>query len=149
MNSQNRTLPTGPSAKDAQDQALPTVPASESNLTPDENKVLKQSMNQDELRALQEGAPNTNKAVQQSMEPRYPVWPISRPGPLATPPPPGQRPINAIRSEQVVEVGYNQATGEPSTQDPSRSLPDASKGAVGFDQQELVQEAHKKGKERL
>src|SRR5919109_565050 len=96
------------------DQAL------QQELQPNEYKVLQQSVNQDEERALQEGEPETTKAVQQSMQPRYPGWPTSKPGPLATQPPPGQRPINALRSEQVAEIGYNQVIGEPSTQHPLR-----------------------------
>ena len=83
----------------------------EQALTPDEYKVLQQGTTQDNERALQEGAPST--AVQGGMQPRYPTWPTSEPGPMTTQPPPGQRPINAQRSEQVAEVGYNQETGEP------------------------------------
>jgi len=84
----------------------------EQALTPDEYKVLQQGTTQDNERALQEGVPNT--AVQRGMQPHYPTWPTSKPGPMITAPPPGQRPINAQRSEQVAEVGYNQETGEPS-----------------------------------
>ena len=87
-------------------------------LTPDEYKVLQQGVTQDNERALQEGTPNTNKAVQESMQPRYPAWPTSKPGPMAMPPPPGQRPVNAQRSDQMTEVGYNQETGVPSTESP-------------------------------
>ena len=108
-------------------------------LQPDEYKVLQQSVNQDEERALQEGAPDTTKAMQQSMQPRYPAWPTSKPGPLATQPPPGQRPINAWRREQVAEIGYNQIIGEPETQHPLRSMPDPSfKGQTSFDQLETA-----------
>jgi hypothetical protein len=81
-------------------------------LKPDEYKVLQQGITQDNERALQEGVPNTT--VQAGVQPRYPTWPTSQRGPMTTPPPPGQRPINAQRSEQVAEVGYNQETGEPS-----------------------------------
>lgn len=84
----------------------------EQALTPDEYKALQQSTTQDNERALQEGVPN--KAVQGSVQVRYPTWPTSKPGPMTTPPPPGERPVNAQRSEQMVEVGYNQETGEPS-----------------------------------
>ena len=86
----------------------------EQTLTPDEYKVLQQGVTQDSERALQEGAPN--KAIQVSIQPRYPAWPTSKPGPRATPPRPGERPINAQRSEQVVEVGYNEEAGVPSTE---------------------------------
>lgn len=98
----------------------------QARLTPDEYKAMQQGIEQDETRALQEGTPNTNKAVQQSMQPHYPKWPTSKPGPQSTPPPPGMRPIDALRSEQMVEVGYNQETGTPGTLDPARTLPDAA-----------------------
>jgi hypothetical protein len=118
-------------------------------LTPDEYKVLQQGVTQDNERALQEGTPDTNKAVQESMLPRYPNWPTSKPGPMATPPPPGQRSINAQRSEQLAEVGYNQETGEPGIESPLRSMPDSSmKGRTGFDQLETAPPP-KKRKERL
>jgi len=84
-------------------------------------------LNQDEQRALQEGAPDMTREVQQGMKPIYPQWPTSIRGPQVTTPPPGQRPINAIRAEQVVEVGYNQVTGEPSIQDPVRAFPTSPK----------------------
>ncbi len=105
---------------------------------------------EDDVRALQEGTPATNKAVQESMKPQYPNWPTSKPGPRSTPPAPGTRSINAIRSEQFKEVGYNQETGEPGTQSPLRSMPDASmEGLTSFDQLETAQESLKKRKERL
>ncbi len=75
-------------------------------------------------------------------------WPTSKPGPRATQPPPGQRPMPG-RTDQVVEVGYNQETGTPITDSPLRSMPDASlKGQTGFDQQETAQEAMKKRKKK-
>ena len=53
------------------------------------------------------------------------------------------------RSDQVVEIGYNQETGVPSDDHPARTLPDASlKGRTAFDQQETAQEALKKRKRR-
>jgi len=52
---------------------------------------------------------------QGKMGPPHFSWPVSKPGPEATPWPSGQRPINTLRSEQMVEVGYNQETGTPST----------------------------------
>ena len=119
-------------------------------LSPEDRATRKQSEVQDDLRALQEGTPDTNKAVQESMKPQYPAWPTSKPGPRSTPPPPGMRSINAVRSEQVKELGYNQETGEPGTQSPLRSMPDASMvGHTGFDQLETAQESLKKRKERL
>lgn len=110
--------------------------------TPNEEAVLQQGMTQDELRAVQEGTPNVTREVQQSIEPNYPVWPTSKPGPYVTLPPPGMKPMNASRAEQVVEVGYNQATGEPRTQDPRRYYPDEAKVGkdTGFDELETAQD---------
>ena len=119
-------------------------------LTPEDKITQKQSEAQDDLRSLQEGTPDTNKAVGESMKPRYPSWPTSKRGPMVTPPPPGTRPVNPIRSDQVAEVGYNQETGEPGTQSPLRSLPDENlTGPTSFDQPETAQEVLKKRKERL
>jgi hypothetical protein len=48
-----------------------------------------------------------------------------------------------------VEIGYNQETGTPITDNPLRSMPDASlKGQTGFDQLETAQEAMKKRKKK-
>jgi hypothetical protein len=70
-------------------------------------------------------------------------WPTSKPGPQATAPPPGQKPMPK-RTDQVVEIGYNQETGTPSTDHPLRSMPDASlHGTPGFDQLETAQQAMK------
>lgn len=119
--------------------------------TPEKKAPAKQEINQDEQRAVQEGTPDATREVQQGMKPNYPEWPTSKPGPRATTPPPGQRPINAIRAEQVVEVGYNQVTGEPSTQDPVRYNPDEAKVGkdTGYDQLETAQDVMRRGKERL
>jgi hypothetical protein len=46
--------------------------------------------------------------------PPLPKWPTSIPGPLITEPPPGQRRM-PTRTDQVVEVEYNQETGTPAT----------------------------------
>jgi hypothetical protein len=43
-------------------------------------------------------------APQQQVPPHYPHWPSSQPGPEVKPPPPGQRPLNALRREQVVPI---------------------------------------------
>lgn len=51
--------------------------------------------------------------VPTTLQPDYPTWPTSLPGPFRVLPPPGTRPINAIRSEQLVMLGYDQATGKP------------------------------------
>ncbi|HZU65747.1 MAG TPA: hypothetical protein VFA09_00590 [Ktedonobacteraceae bacterium] len=45
--------------------------------------------------------------------PPLPEWPTSKPGPFVTEPPPGQRRM-PTRTEQVVEIEYNQETGNPS-----------------------------------
>ncbi len=121
------------------------------HLTPEEEAVLQQSMKQDEQRAVQEGTPNVTREVQHSMKPNYPSWPTSKPGPYVTLPPPGMKPINASRAEQVVEVGYNQATGVPSTQDPRRYKPDETKIGkdTGYDQLETAQDVFRKGKDHL
>ena len=86
----------------------------------------------------------------QRMTPHYPAWPSSKPGPQTTPVPPGMRPISAIRREQVAEAGYNQETGEPSTQSPFRSQPDARiTEHPSFDQAETAQEALHRRKHRI
>jgi hypothetical protein len=43
----------------------------------------------------------------------YPRWPTSLPGPFRVPIPPGMKSINAIRSEQLVVLNYDQVTGKP------------------------------------
>jgi hypothetical protein len=49
----------------------------------------------------------------------------------------------------MVEIGYNQATGDPSTTDPRRWFPDeARSGSPSFDQLETAQEAARKRKRR-
>ena len=74
------------------------------------------------------------------------AWPTSKPGPRSTPPPPGQRPMPG-RTEQAVEVGYNQETGTPSTESPLRSLPDANTtGQTSFDQPRVKQPGLKRRK---
>jgi hypothetical protein len=39
-------------------------------------------------------------------------WPTSRPGPRATPPPPGEKPV-ATRTDQMVVIAYDQERGKP------------------------------------
>ena len=76
------------------------------------------------------------------------AWPTSKPGPREKQPPPGQKPMPG-RTEQMVEVGYNQETGEPITDSPLRSMPDASAtGKTGFDQLETAQDAMRKRKRK-
>jgi hypothetical protein len=40
----------------------------------------------------------------QLYKPDFPGWPTSKPGPTTTPPPPGMKPINSWRREQVRET---------------------------------------------
>lgn len=142
----SNTAPASPQTTMPQDKAAPQV--TPGTIHPEDEALLKQGVNQDELRALQEGIVNPSRSIQEAAQPRYLEWPTSVPGPRSTPPPPGMRPINAIRPEQVVEVGYNQETGEPSTTDPRRALPDASQGPASTDQP-TAQDAIKRGKVRL
>lgn len=46
--------------------------------------------------------------------PPLPHWPTSRPGPLVTEPPPGTKRV-PLRTEQVVELDYDQERGVPVT----------------------------------
>src|SRR5437660_6147009 len=83
----------------------------------------------------------------QSILPHF-NWPTSKPGPHATQPPPGQKPMPG-RTEQVVEIGYNQETGTPITDSPLRSMPDeALEGRTAFDQLETAQKPLKKRKRK-
>ncbi|MHB8598961.1 MAG: hypothetical protein ACYDER_19370 [Ktedonobacteraceae bacterium] len=96
----------------------------------------------------QQDAQNTQSSQQKQLQVNEPAsqpvaiypnppqlaWPTSKPGPRSMLPPPGQKPMPG-RTEQVVEVGYNQETGTPSTESPLRSLPDAkTTGPTSFDQ---------------
>jgi len=104
--------------------------------------------------ALQQTAPSENRVIQK-IKPRYPSWPTSKPGSQSTPPVPGTHSVNAFRSEQVAEIGYNQETGEPSIDSPLHSMPDASiHGPTSIDQPNIdqprnAQDALGKRKERL
>ena len=86
----------------------------------DKSKEKKQETGQEDLHPQQELIPGTVKIVQQSGAPNYPAWPTSRPGPLVITPGTGQRPINSLRPEQMVEVAYNQTLGRPTRQDSER-----------------------------
>ncbi|GHO85635.1 hypothetical protein [Dictyobacter formicarum] len=98
------------------------------------------------LQVVEQDNRNTVAAVQ----PSWPSWPTSKPGPRSTPPPPGMRSFNPFRPEQVSEIGYNQATGEPGSNSPLRSLPDPSMGdLVSFDQKPTGQDILGKRKKRL
>lgn len=111
------------------------------DLASEEQKALQQGIRQDQQRALQEGIPDGQKAIQEGVQPDYPAWPTSVPGPWQTPPPPGMRPVaNPMRREQVFEIAYNQETGEPTIE---RSA-DVTSGqpqpyAQSYDQQEVAQ----------
>ena len=50
----------------------------------------------------------------------YPVWPTSKPGPLATTPPPGQYP-HRMRTDQMVYECYDQEHGIPCVASPKPS----------------------------
>jgi len=50
------------------------------------------------------------KALQHSKLPPLPQWPTSKRGPMVTEPPPGTRRV-FLRSEQVVEIDYDQEHG--------------------------------------
>jgi hypothetical protein len=94
--------------------------------------------------------PQQEQTSMQKVKPVYPAWPTSKPGPQSMPVPPGMKPINAVRREQVAEIGYNQETGEPGSQSPFRSLPDARiTEHPGFDQAETAQEALHRRKHRI
>ncbi len=54
--------------------------------------------------------------------PPLPPWPTTKRGPFVTEPPPGQRRVH-LRTDQVVEVGYDQERGMPSVP-PSERVPE-------------------------
>ncbi|MBE3557630.1 MAG: hypothetical protein IMW89_00180 [Ktedonobacteraceae bacterium] len=114
-----------------------------------------QQQNVKNTAGTQEDAPATQlvkeqAAVQTGIRPHYPAWPTSKPGPRSTLPPPGMKPVNAIRREQVMEINYNQETGKPAEESPFRSQPDENlTGSTSFDQAETAQEALKRRKKRL
>jgi len=49
---------------------------------------------------------------QKSKIPPLPPWPTSKRGPMVTEPPPGQKRV-PLRTEQVVEIDYDQELGMP------------------------------------
>jgi hypothetical protein len=106
--------------------------------------------------AEQQGTQRTPQQLQVTQraspsQPIYPpapnfAWPTSKPGPRITPPPPGQKPMPG-RTEQVVEVGYNQETGTPGTGSPLRASLDANlTSPPSFDQPAVTPQALKKRK---
>ncbi len=99
--------------------------------------------------ALEQTASSENRLIP-GLEPRYPRWPASKPGPRSAPPVPGMHPVNAFRPEQVAEIDYNQETGKPSVDSSQRSVPDASiHGLTSFNESSSSQNALGKRKERL
>ena len=50
---------------------------------------------------------------QKSKIPPLPRWPTSKPGPMVTEPPTGQKRV-PLRTDQVVEIDYDQERGVPS-----------------------------------
>jgi hypothetical protein len=122
--------------KDADTASIPDETASTTNT-------------QQEQAAVQQNTANDQKVAWSGLQPTWPTWPTSKPGPRSKPPMPGTRSINKLRSEQFMEVGYNQQTGEPVTQTPLRSLPDAhTTGPSSFDQP-TAQDVLGKRKQRL
>jgi hypothetical protein len=88
----------------------------------------------------QEQEQQTTQAPRSSKLPRLPKWPTSRPGPQVTEPLPGQKRLGK-RTEQVVEVGYNQETGEPGLRVPARSeLDELIAGPVSTEQEKDIQQ---------
>ncbi len=53
-------------------------------------------------------------AKQKAKIPPLPPWPTSKPGPMVTEPPKGQKRV-PLRKEQVVEIDYDQEHGVPAT----------------------------------
>ncbi len=99
--------------------------------------------------SVQQSATSDQQVAWTGVQPSWPSWPTSKPGPRSTPPAPGMYSINRFRPEQFEEVGYNQQTGEPATQSPFRSLPDArTTGPTSFDQP-TAQDVVGKRKRRL
>jgi len=49
---------------------------------------------------------------QKSKIPPLPLWPTSKRGPMVTEPPPGQKRV-PLRTDQVIEIDYDQELGMP------------------------------------
>jgi hypothetical protein len=92
----------------------------------------------------QQTLPSEN-SIPQSIAPRYPHWPTSKPGPRSTPPLAGTHPINSARPEQV-EVISEQQTGD-SAWDSMINVSTANPGNV--DQPKNAQQVLGKRKKRL
>lgn len=88
----------------------------------------------------QEQEQQTTKPASSSKLPGLPNWPTSRPGPQVTEPLPGQKRLGK-RTEQVVEVGYNQETGEPALRVPARpEVNELITGTVSTEQEKGAQQ---------
>jgi hypothetical protein len=59
-------------------------------------------------------APQLETIPQKSKIPTLPPWPTSKRGPMVTEPPSGQKRVH-LRTEQVVEIDYDQERGVPAT----------------------------------
>jgi hypothetical protein len=109
-----------------------------------------QHVSQSEQQALQQIVPSEKSAVQKRIEPRYPSWPTSRPGPQSTSPLAGMSSVNPLRPEQVAEIAYNQEKGQPSVDSSQHSVADASiHGSTSSDSPKNAQDALGKRKQRL
>jgi hypothetical protein len=95
---------------------------------------------------VQQSAASNQQVIWTGLQPSWPGWPTSKPGPRSTPSAPGTRAINKFRSEQFEEVDYDQQTGEPATQSSLRGKYTAS--SASFDQL-TAQEALGKQRHRL
>jgi hypothetical protein len=77
--------------------------------------MMDQAREESQLEATQ------NKTLIRPMIPPLPRWPTSKPGPMVTEPPPGQRRV-PLRTDQVVEINYDQERGMPGVPVPERLL---------------------------
>ena len=59
-------------------------------------------------------SPQLETTLQKSKIPPLPPWPTSKGGPMVTEPPPGQKRVH-LRTEQVVEIDYDQELGVSAT----------------------------------
>jgi hypothetical protein len=82
--------------------------------------LLTKEVNMDEKTELQQMQGKQEVEEHRVPPPHYP-WPTSEPGPFIKAPPPGQIPV-PTRTDQMVEIGYNQETGEPATGDHSSQI---------------------------
>ena len=69
---------------------------------------------QQENQEIQVVATTQKATTQRTTIPPLPHWPTSKPGPMVTEPPTGTKRVH-LRSEQVVEIDYDQERGVPIT----------------------------------